>query len=350
MRDWFLNNQSPEGALTYRISPTPGRINPEQNNMIRQWMGTLALFRLGKFLNDPTLLKAAEQNLAYNRDHYLKVEADKRIAYVFGEGSVKLGAAAFALLSTLESRQDVEREKRISYLKNFILSQQLADGSFKTFYYPPLRNDNQNFYPGEAALALMTLFESRPLQEKSARAAVEKAWPYYREYFRQQPNPAFVPWWTQALFKLYRVKPRKEVADFIFEMNDFLITIQNTPASLKTQDPQSYGRFYDPARSEYGPPHASSTAVYTEGLIDALQLALQLKDAARIKNYSYAIRWGLRSLFQLQYTAAEAQTFANSKLFFGGIRIAEGNPEIRMDNTQHAAMAMMNFLKVIPSR
>lgn len=339
---WFLANLSSEGAMTYRVELKPSFYKSDSNNMIRQWMGTLALFRLGKFLKNPVLLKAAEKNLAYNRDHYLWIEENKKIAYIYGEGSVKLGAAGFALMSFIEAQQDPQREKWISYLKNFILSQQKADGSFQTFYYPP-RNDNQNFYPGEAAVALMTLYSASPEKELASLEAVERAWPFYRDYFRKQPNPAFVPWWTQALFKLYQVKPQKEIADFVFEMNDFLISLQNTPQSLKTAQPETLGRFFDPAKPFYGPPHASSTAVYTEGLIDALQLARSIQDAKRIQNYEYAVRWGLRSLFQLQYTETEAQNPKSSKKFFGGIRSSEDSGEIRVDNTQHSAMAMINL-------
>jgi len=345
MRKWYLNNLMPSGRMTYIYRPSFDKVAQRHNNMIRQWMTTLAMFRLAKFQQDAELLAAAEKNLAYNIKEYMRTDEARKIAYVYFRNKAKLGSAAFALLSVLESKDLPQRDKLIAYLKKFILDQQESNGAFRTFFLPPQRNDNQNFYPGEALLALMTLYESDPKAYGEILPRVQKAFEYYRTFFIKRPNPAFVPWHTMALHKLYQRTKNPEVAEFIFEMNDFLLEIQNTPDQLFTPEPDTLGRFYDPKKSGYGPPHASSTAVYSEGLVDALALAVTLKDEKRSFSYALAIHWGLRSLFQLQYTPENTFWIGNKKATVGALHTTVVNNNLRVDNTQHATMALLNLLK-----
>ena len=343
-REWYLNNMEPSGKMTYLYRPTMDKKAKTHNNMIRQFMTTLAMFRLGKYLKDDVLLQAAERNLEFNLKAYMAIEENHQIAYILFRKKAKLGSAAFALMSLLESKTHPDRDKLLAYFLKFILGMQKPDGSFQTFYLPPGRNDNQNFYPGEAMLALMTLYESQPNRYPEIPKALGNAFPYYREYFQKRPNPAFVPWQTMALHRLYRVTKQKELADFIFKMNDFLIAMQNTPKAIKNPEPDTMGRFYDPKKRKYGPPHASSTAIYSEGLVDAFQLAQALNDNPRMKSYAYAIRWGNRSLFQLQYTQDNTYYIPNKPAVIGALHTTVTNGNIRVDNTQHSTMAWLNFL------
>jgi len=59
-----------------------------------------------------------------------------------------------------------------------------------------------------------------------------------------------------------------------FEMNDWLLQMQQWEG-LAYEDMK--GRFFNPNKP-FGPPHASSTAVYLEGLIDAYTLAKEVGD------------------------------------------------------------------------
>ncbi|MDX1385984.1 MAG: hypothetical protein R3257_00235, partial [bacterium] len=346
MRDWYLNNMEPSGKMTYLYRSNVDRKSRTHNNMIRQFMTTLALFRLGNYLQDPALLQAAEKNLEYNLNTFMKVEEDKKIAYIYFRKKAKLGAAAFALMSVLESKSHPQREKLISYFLNFIIGLQQPNGSFKTFYLPVARNDNHNFYPGEAMLALMTLYETNTKKYSHIPEVIRRAFGHYRKFFRNKPNPAFVPWQTMALYRYYQLKKDPEVAKFILEMNDFLIEIQNTPKSVKTPEKDSMGRFFDPKKRQYGPPHASSTAIYSEGLVDAYRLAQDLKDSQRSQDYAYAIKWGLRSLLQLQYTLDNTYYLPNKRATVGALHTTVTNGNTRVDNTQHSTMAILNFFSL----
>lgn len=344
-KTWLENSLSAKGKMAYLYYPATGLYARNKDNMIRQFMTTYALIRLAKYKNDANLLALAEKNLAYNMEHYAVKEEDKKIAYIFHEKKAKLGAAAFALMSLLASGSFPEKDKYVEYFANFIFGMQLPDGSFKTFYKPVYRNDNQNFYPGEALLALMELYQTPHADKKRILKMASAAFDYYKKYFEKNKNPAFVPWHTLACTRLYGITKNKKYADFIFTMNDWLLQIQNTTENNLTKELDTLGRFYDPKQDHFGPPHASSTAVYTEGIIDALRLAITLQDKEHIQKYSSAIRSGLRSLLQLQFTPENSFFLDYPERLLGGIRTTETNLNIRVDNTQHTVMAILNALQ-----
>jgi hypothetical protein len=216
---------------------------------------------------------------------------------------------------------------------------QQPDGSFKTFYGSD-QNDNQNFYPGEALLLWSTVYAQDRTPELLDR--IMRAFKYYRTWHRDNKNPAFIPWHTQAYFRTWQVTKDKELADFIFEMNDWLLSMQQWDG---VEYPDMQGRFHDPDRPEYGPPHASSTGVYLEGLIDAYRLAIALDDKARQKSYKQAILRGLRSMMQQQFVD-EVDMFYVSRRgpVEGGIRTNVYDNAIRVDNVQHPLMGIMRIM------
>lgn len=342
---WLQNSLGEKGKMAYLYYPATGLYARNKDNMIRQFMTTYALLRLAKYRNDANLQTLAEKNLAYNMEHYAVKEEEKKIAYIFHEKKAKLGASAFALMSLLASGSFPEKDKYVEYFANFIFGMQQPDGSFKTFYKPENRNDNQNFYPGEALLALMELYQTPTADKKRILKVASNAFDYYKKYFEKNKNPAFVPWHTLACARLYAVTKDKKYADFIFTMNDWLLQIQNTPENNLTKELDTLGRFYDPKQDHFGPPHASSTAVYTEGIIDALRLAITLQDKGHIQKYSSAIRSGLRSLLQLQFTPENSFFLDYPERLLGGVRTTEANLNIRVDNTQHSIMAILNALQ-----
>lgn len=164
---------------------------------------------------------------------------------------------------------------------------------------------------------------------------------YYQKWHLENRNPAFVPWHTQACFLVWEVTKDQELKNFIFEMNDWLLTMQQWES---TEFSDMQGRFYDPSRSYYGPPHASSTGVYLEGLIDAFTLAKQSDEKNRAENYRIAIVRGIRSIMQLQYkNETDCFYVQNTAQVLGGVRTTVYDNTIRIDNVQHALMA---FFKI----
>jgi hypothetical protein len=227
MEDWLLAQVGPDGAANYKYWPSSRRYSTK-NNMIRQFMASAALANLARRRGASSGVVGA--NFAFNFATYYTQEA--RLGLIHEGKKVKLGAAAVALIACL-SLGDPAYEAQIAALCRFILSMQNADGSFRTFLRPADRYDCQNCYPGEACLAMMRLYEVTA--EPHLLAAVERAFAYYRDWYRADPNPAFVPWHTAAYCLYLRHRDHPKMTDFVFEMNNWLLTLTDPNLARRMQ-------------------------------------------------------------------------------------------------------------------
>ena len=166
---------------------------------------------------------------------------------------------------------------------------------------------------------------------------------YYRAWHLENRNPAFIPWHTQAYCIVWELTREGELADAVFAMNDWLLGVQQWETA---PHPDCQGRFYDPSRP-FGPPHASSTAVYLEGLADAFALARTIGEHDRVDRYRTAILRGLRSLSQLTFKDdVDMFYIAKRDAVRGGVQTSEYDNAVRVDNVQHALTAIDKILKV----
>lgn len=336
---WMRNQVDAGGRIVYKFFPSSGR-ESEGDNSIRQAMATVCLNRIALHSG-----LAADRDIAdRNLDHLLRVyyRTEDALGYIAEGEKAKLGAAALAGLAIVENPGAGRYREPLAALSKSVDSLWLQSGEFRTFLKPADRNDNQNFYPGEA----LVFWAARLAQARGAAdpARFLQSFAFYREHFRTNPNPAFVPWHSQAY---YAALPHigaaaAPVKDFIFEMNDWLLGMQQWDTA---PHPDLRGRFYDPRRPEYGPPHASSTGVYLEGLTDALELARSSRDSARADAYRLAILRGLRSLMQLQFRdGVDMYYVSGAERVQGGIRTEAYDNTIRVDNVQHGLMALLKIL------
>lgn len=341
--DWLTNNLSREGRLNYGYLPAKGRPS-RYNNMIRQWMATVALNRAAKVSHDAALWDQVRLNTEYNLKNYFHRQGELGLIYNDSD-TVKLGAISVSGLALLENYHGPKYEANERALGRTVDSLWRPDGEFRTFLRPRLRNDNQNFYPGEALLYWASVYARNPSPDLLRRFMI--SFQYYRTWHldARNRNPAFVPWHTQAYYIMWTLTKDPNLRQAIFEMNDWLLRIQQWDTSENYRD--FLGRFYAPG-GRFGPPHASATGVYLEGLIDAFKLAREVGDRDRADRYRRAILGGLRSAMQLQFVDDIDMFYVSKrkqKLVRGGIRTTVYNSYIRCDNVQHNLMAMLKILE-----
>jgi hypothetical protein len=336
---WFMANQDSAGALPYKYWPSSGAYSTA-DNPIRRFMASVAFNRLAEHLDRSDMKVAARRNLEFNLGRFYRAEG--RIGLIAWDEKVKLGALAMAGLAIIESPSAEKWKDELAHLRNAIDSLWQPSGAFRTFIHPADRNDNQNFYPGEALL-----FWAMSLRQKGDEALLARAlksFDYYRRHFRKSRNPAFVPWHAQAAAILHKLTGKAELRDFIFEMNDWLLAHQQWGEPLPKD---CWGRFFTPEKPSFGPPHASATGVYLEGLVDAWALAKELGETQREAAYEQAIGRGIRSIAQLQYRdEIDAYYICRRERVMGAIRTEADNNEIRIDNLQHGLMALLKFQKL----
>jgi hypothetical protein len=336
LSQYLLNSVEQSGRMKYLYYPSSGKEPEQRNNMIRQWMASLALCRIARYRDDKDALVKAGQNIEFNLSNFYRTE--KGWGLIDDQGKVKLGAVALAALTISEHPQRASWSEQHESLLRTVELLWRRNGGFRTFYTPVHRNDNQNFYPGEALLLLASVY--RETESDTLRTKFMKSMRYYRKWHLKHRNPAFVPWHTQAYFWMWEMTQDPELASWILEMNDWLLPIQQW---LDAPSLEMRGRFYDPIRP-FGIPHASSTGVYLEGLIDAYSLAKTLGDSSRANKYRTAVLRGLRSVMQLTYKDdCDMYYISKRDNVRGGVKTDVYNNAIRVDNVQHNLLAVLKI-------
>ena len=342
---WMLENVSPSGALPYKYWPSRGEYSGA-DNAIRRFLASIALARSARLPASAPVAGAAERTLGSNLARYFRVLGDGRGVIVEPAGA-KLGAAALAGLAILEAPSPARFADPLRRIARAVRS--LAGGpcGFRTFFFPAERDGQSwNFYSGEALLfwaeALRRGAPGMPPLERCARVFARCV----RRHLAR-PNPAFVPWCSQAAASLYLQTSNRAFADIVFAMSDWLAPMQQ----FDDVDPDCAGRFHDPCRPHFGPPHASSTGVYLEGLADAAALARRLGRAGRAERYGVLVRRGLRSLRQLQFRdARDAFYVSKPERVLGALRTEVHDNTIRLDNAAHALAACVKVLRPLDAR
>lgn len=340
MTQWLVANVHEDGRMTYKYWPSSGR-ESASNNMIRQFMATDCLARLADTPGKAHVSAPLERNLAYNFATFYREE--NGLGLIEFDDEVKLGAVALAALAIAESPFRTEYRAREEALSRTIDRLWNSNGAFTTFYLPEGRNDNQNFYPGEALLYWATVY--RETKDPALLERIMKSFAYYAGWHMnpKNRNPAFVPWHTQAYYLLWEETKSDALADFVLLMNDWLTGVQEWDEAVYDD---TRGRFYDKDNPHYGPPHASSTGVYLEGLIDAFRMARQLGDEKRAELYRVCILRGMRSVLQLQFVDDVDMYYISKRdRVAGGMRTTVYNNEIRVDNVQHNLMALLKIIR-----
>jgi len=229
-------------------------------------------------------------------------------------------------------------------LTTTILSLQDDQGYFVPWYIEPSYAYDADylmtFYSGEAILALVELYLWN-WSQRVLDAAVLAQDAYLERYvdeIDQWYYPAYVPWHTMSLYKLYEITWNQRYADAIFVLNDKLI---DEMLVMESDIPDILWRFYNPEFPEYGTPHSASDGVYAEWLVYAYMLAHEVGGIERQEKYRTAIDLAVYNLQQLQYTPDETYFLVYPERVVWALRFRADDNRIRIDTTQHALDALL---------
>ena len=297
---WLAANLHPDGRMTYKYWPSRAT-ESKANNLIRQWMATIAMTRVARHSGDQAMQARIATNVRYNLVKFYREESG--IGIIDDAGKVKLGAVALAALALMEQPERARFTRQESALRARVDPLWRDSGEFRSFLRPANDNSNQNFYPGEALLLWGTLYDEstrRGTPDAVLLGRFMRSFEHYSRWHLANRNPAFVPCRRRPIQRLaYTRDPNSP--NFIVTMNDWLVDNLQQWDSVRAW-PDAMGQFHKPGAG-FGPPHASSTGVYLEGLSDAWALARELGDKQRQEKYRRAILRGLRGVIQLTFVS-----------------------------------------------
>ncbi|MBI1825093.1 MAG: hypothetical protein HYR83_01780 [Planctomycetes bacterium] len=253
------------------------------------------------------------------------------------DASNKLGVTALLALALVEHPRSNEFAEAREKLIRGILWLQQPSGMFVSAFPPAEQLGGQDFFPGEALVALAADYERQP--EERILKAFDAAMAFYGEYFRLRQSPAFTAWQVQAFAHMAMTTNRGDFAAFAFEQADWLVGQQLDPSNCTWPD------LFGGIGSDDGPSAASG--LYLEALTDALSLARKRNDAARITRYETAVRGMAELVLRLQVKPEEAYFARSRKDVIGGIRSAPASTRIRIDHCGHALVGLSKALHVL---
>jgi hypothetical protein len=340
-----------DGRFTYGYLPAL-RTVMEGDNYLHQCGAAFALARAARYSGDERHLARARQAvltllLATTTD---PADAQVRHTALPSTAVNRLGSAGLLVLAINDLPSPAaDLLEQSEQLCNYIRRQQQKDGALSTSDLPDgpksaaADPEAISQYPGVALYGLMLSQRHRPAEWKTELA--RKAATYYRPWWHKHRSQAFVPWQTAASAEAYLQTKEQPFADFVNEMNDWLCGLQY--AQLDASRPLWRGGFMSwrdgkPLRTE---PRISS-AVYAESLAEACRVARQSADVQRYQRYRETLELCLQFVASLQYGDLNTVHFAEwyRPAVLGGFYASHQDGNLRIDYTQHAVSAMVQYL------
>lgn len=326
--------QTADGVFAYEYLPGRGIYRGDDQNWVRQAATTWSMAVHARCREDAESAEALDRAIGAFRKMIRPLSALTDATFLATpDGENSLGTTALVCLAMIDGPDPRRYADLRLPLLNGLAAMQELDGSFRTNYPPAPSNSTQDYYPGEALLAIARQYALDA--DPRWRTVCDKSFPFFRTYFRRKQPAAFIPWQAQAWGQLARATRRQEYADFVYEMTDHLAGTQMT-------HPRPMMPIYLGGFDVYGSGRPGvSSAVYLEGVVDALRTAESLGDRARADRYRQVVTNAARFVLQLHFREEECYYVTTPRDVVGAVRNSPTDPSLRIDHVQHSLCALL---------
>ncbi len=339
LADYMAYRQLDTGLFAYQYEPGKDRYSDKQN-LVRQLGAVVAMAVHAKWSGGSASRAAADLGIRFHLQGLAPIPDAEGAGFIAtADERNKLGVTALLCLALAEHPDAQRYEDVRGKLVSGILWLQRPSGMFLTAFPPALAIDAQDYFPGEALLALATDYSHNPTPR--VLEAFHQAITFYREYFRGTRSPAFIPWQVRAYALMARHSKRKDYADYVFELTDWLVQKQLDRSNCAW--PEMWGGIAAYSEGRAG----VATASYLEGFTDALALARSVGDTQRSKRYERVVRQAARFVMQLQVRPEETYFMRSPQDAVGGIRTSPSLNLLRIDHCQHALIGLIKARRVL---
>jgi hypothetical protein len=324
---WLLQAQQSSGMLHYIYRPSVARAIAK-NRPMGQLMAAEHLARLGQARPKVRTASEAQQNAVITLWPYLSQK--------FPEGTstqVTLGEFALWLRVLLLQPNPVEAQGPLNRQAMTLQDSFNAETGFPEKLFPATTDSlfMQRYFTGHAALSLLrhsaAMNDARSLS--IADAALHWLETQYPTSDKDHFHPTLAPWHALAIAAQYKLTNTSPHLDTLFAIADQLIDLQS--------DPEFPGRFFTEKGTDFGKPNVVRDALSTLTLMASLDIAIDLGNRKRQKQYRKAIWLGLDNLRSLQYDHGVVTNFDQPMKAVGALRFRHNDEMIRLDGVVFGA-------------
>jgi hypothetical protein len=348
---WMTRMNQAHGRFMYGYNPAL-REPLQGDHDLKQARGALAMAQCARFTGDEKHAAIASQGIlallaATKMD---PLDPNCRVPVQTSMFCNRVGFAALVALAIYElPAPDAKLVAEAERLCAFLRKHCRPDGSVHYTDGPsddPMKLDpaGMNEYPGEALQAIVVGNRIQPAPWKLEVAS--KGLAHYRVKFKSNPHPMLAATLTPAFAELYRQNKSNDVAQAIFEMNDWLCGLQIAPSDA--QSPQWAGGFRALKDGQLvAAPPGYEVGHYLESIACAYEINRLVPDLARDGRYKSATLDATQFICGLQYVESNTRHFENSyraNLLIGGFHLSPTDGNLRIDATATAVAGLIRFL------
>ena len=345
--DYLISSISPEGKIRYQYYVTTDR-DSGSYNLLRHGGTTYSILQAYDRTKYEPYRLASVQAIKYL---FAKTREDERTG-PFGGGptkwilspgnKVKLGGAGLALVMLDQYGEatgdyDTYREDAIKF-GNFLVASLKEDGEFIYFPAltpdgPPTDTDDSAYYPGEAILGLLRLYQWDPQEKWLTAARAASDWLIdVRDKGKSERSLANDHWLMIALSYLYQTTRDEKYLEHSLNLARAVKFQYDKNKPAWDDYPDYRGGYYDPPRS-------TPAATRGEGLVAVM-------DTCRVAERDCEWVWELleetiRHEHLSQYDPDMMWWIKNKRKAFGGWNGGLIDTEIRNDFVQHNMSAVL---------
>jgi hypothetical protein len=334
----------PDGKFVYEVDINTGK-QSSSYNIVRHAGAMYALAMLNRSTPDREAVDGMVRAATFMHRNYIGPGVRPGQLVIWSEptahrSDAELGATGLGLVALTEVRKVVPKSVPLGELQalgRFALFLQKEDGSFVQRYRletGPLEPFQSPYYPGEAALGFIALYEADHSREWLTAAG--RALSYLSKNLPESLDDQLDQWALIAIAKLIPYcdhescpgASRKELTQYAIRVCNWIVHEQlRNPAS--------------PLDGAFDPPgETTPAAARVEGLLAAMEFLPS--DELRAKVEAVSSR-GIAFLLRAQITSGQ---FAGGMP--GAIRTSAPNSaEIRIDYVQHALSSWLRYQQLI---
>lgn len=370
--EWYIRNLAPfdlplpyePGQVTYKMWPSDNRYSDEYN-IVRHTLATWNLVQAWHLDPRPEFLEGAERALNYT----LRFRVDEgNTSFIEHDNNRKLGSVVVGLLGMIDlarAKNSREWDDLIIRFGEFTLKMQEPSGRFDPYYVPedhPYADEKNDIVPGEAALALVNLYEYTG--DKRWLEPLPKFLEYYEGWWNERvkqkngssPWPEYTyanltrldlvqfgPWSVMAANAYHKATGDEHFARFGLEVARWMIETYQW-SSERAPWPDYVGGYYKMPNEL----PAMQAFCYAEGTAAAYALALRYKPE-EAPFFEKATREAVRIALQMQFDDRQLYPFTRGDEVRGGTRYALNETKVRIDYVYHAQSSLWQYLTAAES-